>query len=382
MSGTQTLFEAKITPAKTEREALLAAIAAVPTTDGRVEITETKTRVDVRAFFSVDAEARTELLVEACRAAAALGAKGAGVFFVLVDFQRESGSSFVLDGATCVLTALSNKEARAKHGKLDQLLEEATVVETASESDPALLAAAEEACTALAARSKEELAAAFARVKATTITTAAFGVSKKQEKTLPRLKGTWFWREALPVRLYAELDPKAAEPMVTALLESATLVSDERFMLLEAISRSPTDEALAIVVKALDGDALVASAARRALAFSAHPRAAELVVARARAWLEATTPETLPYQLDSGAIDVLASLELRNDGAARAMLFEIWQWLFERRARIPTGAYAVPNMAAQTYAMAMGIPEGVAIPGPRAPLEAWAEVIAKVGPPR
>ena len=118
MSGTQTLFEAKITPTKTEREALLAAIAAVPATDGCVEISETKARVDVRAFFSVDAEARTEMLVEACRAAAARGAKGAGVFFVLVDFQRESGSSFVLEGATCVLTAMSDKEARAKHAKL------------------------------------------------------------------------------------------------------------------------------------------------------------------------------------------------------------------------------------------------------------------------
>jgi hypothetical protein len=377
MSGTQVLVEAKVTVAKAERQGLLDAVAAVPTHDARIDVSETRARVDVRAFFSVDAEARADRIVEACRAAAARGATGAGVLFVLVDYQRESGSAFVLEKGACVVEPMSEKEARAKHAKLDRLLEQATIAETTSTSDPALLAAAKEACAALEAFSKDDLAAAFERIKATTITTAAFGVSKKQEKKLPRLEGTWFWREALPIRLYAELAPEAAEPMTTALLATANLVSDERFMLLEALSRSPSDDALAIVAKAFaDTDTLVANAAGRALAYSPHPRATDHLVEGARAWLAATKPETLPYQLDMAAAAVLISLRLRNDEATRALLYEVWQTLFDTRTRIPAGAYATPIMAAQLYLEAIGA-SGLALPGAGAPLEAWAEVIAK-----
>lgn len=376
MSGRQSLFEAKVTVAMAERQVLLDAIAKVPTTDGRIDVRETKARVDVRAFFSVDAEARADLLVEACRSASVRGATGAGIVFILVDFQRESGSSFVLEEGACVLTPLSGEKVRSKHAKLDRLLEQAMIAETTPASDPALLAAAKAACTALEAFTKDDLAAAFERIKATTITSAAFGVSKKQEKKLPRLEGTWHWREALPVRLYAELDPKATEPMVTTLLETANLVPDERFMLLEALSRSPSDEALAILAKSFTGaDTLVANAAGRALAYSPHPRASEHLLAAARTWLAATKPETLPYQFDMAAASVLVSLQQRNDEAARAMLYEVWQTLFAARARIPAGAYATPIMVAQVYLEAIGAPNHT-LPA-AAPLEAWAEVIAK-----
>ncbi|MBS2013719.1 MAG: hypothetical protein JST00_12580 [Deltaproteobacteria bacterium] len=390
MSGTQTLFEAKLSLQAPARAAFLGAIAKVPTVDGRIDVTETKTRVDVRAFFSVDAEARAERLVGACRAAASRGAKGEGILFVLVDYQRESGARLALANGRCVVTALSQKEVAAKHAKLDRLLEDAIApaASVASGSDPKVLAAAEAACRSLEAFPREELGAAFARVKATTVTTAAFGVSKKQEKTLPRLEGTWPWREAMPVRLYAELDPKAAEPMAIGLLEAAALLPEERFLIIEALSRSTSDEALAIVAHAqASPDPLLANAAHRALAFSEHPRASQVLVERARAWLASLRPETLPQHPDLGALAVLAGLQLRNDAATRAMLREIWQTFFEARARIPLGAYALPVAAAQAYvtATAQGRAQtagAVPLPGPNATLEAWAEVVTNVERPR
>jgi hypothetical protein len=104
MSGTETLVEIAMALSAKKRDAwralpevqCLARLIALPETDGRVELTESTKNVKVLAFFAAEAETRAELLIEAFRAAAPLGASGEGTYFVLVDFQRESGSTLTI----------------------------------------------------------------------------------------------------------------------------------------------------------------------------------------------------------------------------------------------------------------------------------------------
>ena len=49
-----------------------------------------------RAFFCVEADHWADRLIDACRAAAALGASGKGVSFLLVDYQREEGHALTI----------------------------------------------------------------------------------------------------------------------------------------------------------------------------------------------------------------------------------------------------------------------------------------------
>jgi hypothetical protein len=398
MSGTETLVEIVLTLPKTKRAAwrkllaakALAVLSSVPREEGRLELEETAKTVTARAFFSEEAETRAEMLIDAFRAAAKLGAVGEGTYFLLVDYQREEGYALAIGDGTSSLAKLPARRAKAKHPTLDAFFEKCVVAPAA----PVVAASALQSASALALaklkdRPAPELLAAWQRVKSTTMTSGAFVVSRSDEKKLLSLAEQpprWPWLPALPVRLLAEFERDEAERVVHSLLADSTIAGEPRWMLLEALSGSQNDAALDAIVAACAGDAQ--NAAARALAFSVHPRASTVVVDRSREWLERTAqhPERLPQGNDFEAIHVLATLQLRADRAACDELRAIWQRFYDLRARIPRGSEATPVFAAMAYAdcALKGLDDTsnksvrAARPPPRSTLEEWAKFIAVV----
>ena len=375
MSGTETLVEIVLNlpaPQRTEWRAMAEAqklqqLSEVPRAEGRLELVESEGTITALAFFSEEAEARAEILIDAFRAAAPLGATGSGTYLLLVDYQRDEGHSLTIAEGSSTLAKLPKRRARAKHAVLDAFLERCVTPPTppapAIESEGPLGEASREALATLRLLPAGAVDAAWARVKQTTMTSAAIGVTRKQEKQLlkqlEKPPPHWEWARALPLRLMFTREPQTMEPIVLQLLALDTLKQQERWMLLESMCDSTTDLGLDTLVASLGAERFLASAARLALGHSVHPRATDAIVSWARDWLERTTthPEQLspmgnPFSagtVPSEGIGVLGLLELRAAPACDALLREVWERLYAVRARIPHGAEGIAVQAAITY---------------------------------
>lgn len=373
MSGTQALVEIVMALTANKRDAwralpetaCLTSLSALPDAEGRVEITENTKNVKVLAFFAAEAETRAEHLIEAFRAAAPLGASGEGTYLLLVDFQRERGSTLMIGDTGSALVALPAKKARAKHKVLDAFLEKCVIPPPppSAPSDAALESAFREALAKVRVLPQVELDAAWQHVKMTTMTNAAFAVTKKQEKQLLSLLESppphWEWAKVLPLRLMFPREPEVTERAVLALLDGAQLKQQEHWMLLESLCDSSTDVALERLQAAMRGEHFLAAAARLALATSVHPNASAVIVKLADEWLERAlrNPELLPAARavftpgtpPNEPMDLMSLLGMRADSSCDAMLLRIWEQLYEARARLSEDAASVAVLAAQTY---------------------------------
>lgn len=373
MSGTQALVEIVIALPAKKRDAwralpeaqCLASLMPLPEAEGRVELTENTKNVRVVALFTAEAETRAEQLIAAFRAAASLGANGEATYFLLVDFQRESGSTLTMGEGKSALVALPAKKARAKHKVLDGFLEKCMMPPPPPPvpSDPALERAFAEALAKVRAWSSDEVDAAWQHVKATTMTSAAFGASKKQEKELlsllERPPTHWEWAKVLPLRLLFPREPDATEATVLALLDGSALKQQEQWMLLEALCDSKTDAALERLLAALGGEQFLANVARRALAASVHPRATEVIVELAEQWIERAiaNPDALPPAPNAfmagappnEAVGILGLLQMRANDECDASMLRAWQRLVAERARFSPDAISVAVQVAHSY---------------------------------
>ena len=373
MSGTQAQVEVVLTLSEKKRAAwralrpvkALRTLAALPKDQGCLELSENTRTVTARAFFADEGEALAEMLLDAFVAAAPLGARGKGVYFVLVDYQREEGHSLEIADGKATLTPLPARKARARHAVLDALLEKcvAPPPPPPAAANPGLERASAEALVSLRAWPAAPVAAIWQRVKSTTITGAAAHVTKKQDKQLLDLlekpPAHWEWARALPIRLMFACEPEKMEPIVRDLLGSATLQQQERWMLVESFADSKSAAGLAELLRALDGEQFLANAARGALARSVHPDAASAIVDLARAWLARSEAKprllglaphlaprgTKPYEAEG----LLSLLGHRQEPACVAMLLTIWERLFAIRDKLTDDGASVAVRAAYTY---------------------------------